>query len=90
MLKPLPAALAFIDQYRLHESGLENATWRTNEFESLVWDCLFGRKRTSIDFRVELDDGCLLTDARHRKLLDSIMLIHFQSWAISGRVHVEI
>lgn len=72
MPKPLPAALAFIDQYRLGEFGLEHATWRTSDFDSLVWDCLFGNTRTSIDFRVSLADGSLLTNARHRKLLVSI------------------
>lgn len=72
MHNPLPAELSFINQYRLTDTTLEYAAWRINEFDSDVWECLFGKARTFIDFRKRLDDGSLLTDGRNRLLLGRI------------------
>jgi hypothetical protein len=65
---PLPAELQFLEglvgdrefQYR-------KAEWRIEEFDSDVWQTSLG---LTIDFRVKLDDGRLLTDRKHRPVLD--------------------
>ncbi|MCX4170309.1 MULTISPECIES: hypothetical protein [Paraburkholderia] len=56
----------------MDQNTLEHASWRTSEFKSDVWECVFGTTRTSIDFRKTLDDGRLLTDSKHQPLLDDI------------------
>jgi integrase len=70
--RPLPDELGFINLFRLDRNTLEHASWRISAFELDVWECEFGKKRTSIDFRKTLDDGCLLTDRKHEALLFNI------------------
>lgn len=45
------------------------AKWRKASFEADVWTTIFG---LTIDFNVKLENGDLLTSAKHRVLLDSI------------------
>ncbi|WP_323001614.1 hypothetical protein [Denitromonas sp.] len=82
------AELSFISRYRVTDTTLEYAAWRTNEFESDVWECLFGKSRTAIDFRKRLDNSGLLTDGCNRHLLGSIKrFLCLQTHpALTGRV----
>lgn len=72
MRSNLPSELSFINEYWATENALEYASWRISPFDAPVWECLFGKSSTVIDFRKVLDDGTLLTDFNNHVLLQSI------------------
>jgi len=50
--------------------------WLSNPFEDEIWTFTFGKWNSlSIDFRVKLEDGSLLTDTSNRELLET-----FKCW----------
>ncbi|MBL8517310.1 MAG: hypothetical protein JNM76_10125 [Betaproteobacteria bacterium] len=71
----LPKELDFLQCY-LGDRELEYQTafWLLSPFNSETWKCEFGYTRFSLDFRVRLDDGLLLTSARHSELLRTLKL----------------
>jgi hypothetical protein len=69
----LPAALGFLRRVLGdRETEYREASWRNCAFEAEIWP---NRLVSDIDFRVELDDGTLLTDERHGQLLEI-----FKAW----------
>lgn len=72
MLNPLPDELSFINEYRLDNINSNQAKWLINAFEDEVWRCRFGKSVISIDFRITLADGSLLTHPSNSQLLEAI------------------
>lgn len=72
MLNPLPDELSFINEYRLEKANLGRPRWLTNAPEDDVWQCRFGKKVISIDFRITLADGSILTHRSNSQLLEAI------------------
>lgn len=69
MLNPLPDELSFINEYQLETASSNRAKWLTNAFEDDVWQCRFGKSVISIDFRITLADGSLLTHRANAQFL---------------------
>lgn len=73
----LPAELDFLheiigDRKQLYQS----ASWLKSQFKDNIWKCDLGKnRRFTLDFRIRLDDGRLLTEPHHNDLL-----ITFKSW----------
>ena len=72
MLNQLPDELSFINEYQLKNVTLGQAKWLTNAFQDEVWRCRFGKTVISIDFRITLADGSLLTHPSNSQLLGAI------------------
>lgn len=72
----LPQELDFITRPLDASSKLfRSAEWLKSGFDEPVWRIrisLKAKRDTVLDFRVRLDDGLLLTDPRHKGLLESI------------------
>jgi hypothetical protein len=67
------ADLDFLNDYTRTHAQFRRARWLpANSYEQAVWTCEFGKARMRIDFGIRLEDGSLLTDRRHRALLDTI------------------
>jgi hypothetical protein len=64
----------FSDEVHLDEAPpFTTAEWLLNGFDSLVWQVNFGHKKPlSLDWRVELDNGDLLTAPQHSMLWKSL------------------
>lgn len=72
MLKLLPLQLDFINKFRTTGQDLEHAAWRDSPFIADVWKCTFGDAKRTIDFRIRLDDGSLLTAPKNQLFLEQI------------------
>lgn len=49
--------------------------WLKSDFNHSVWDCLFGRSKKRIDFRIKLEDSSLLTDSKNSQFLYTLKYI---------------
>lgn len=71
-LEQLPAELAFLaDIIGDRSSQYQTATWLKCDFSAKTWKCVFGGKEFTLDFQVAMEDGSLLSEPRHGKLLDT-------------------
>lgn len=68
----LPKVLQFINQYRVSHNSLDSADWRISNFNTDIWECVFGTEKMAIDFNKRLYDGSQLTDVKNRELLNSL------------------
>lgn len=46
--------------------------WLLSDFDDVEWNCLFGKRKRQIDFRVRLENNSLLTDGVNAKFLYTI------------------
>jgi len=68
--------LAFLEEINGdRKRQYRSASWRKSPYDNDVWQCTFGKTSFNVDFHIKLEDGSLLTNARHRPLLDI-----FKSW----------
>lgn len=74
MHKPLPVELDFINNFRTVGQDVVDAQWRDSPFEADLWECTFADVKRTIDFRIELDDGSLLTAPKNRPFLNKIKI----------------
>ena len=67
----LPPELDFLAPFLVEASeAYRYASWLLNDFDAEVWEYSFGYKKPkNLDWRVQLGDGSLLTDAKNRNLL---------------------
>lgn len=95
MLEILPAELSFLNDYDIVNGSLHSADWLQTPFSSEVWECTFNGRNAhniTIDFRVHLEDGSLLTSPEHASLLLSMkefLCVQTHPYAICGKSLAE-
>jgi hypothetical protein len=75
VIEMLPTELSFLNDYDITDGSLHSADWLQSSFNSEVWECSFNGRNAhdiTIDFRVRLEDGTLLTSPEHANLLLSM------------------
>jgi len=67
----LPPELDFLAPFLVEPSeAYRYASWLLNDFDAEVWEYSFDYKKPKyLDWRLQLDDGSLLTDAKNQNLL---------------------
>ena len=50
----------------------QSATWLLSGFEESVWNCQFEKLKITLDFRIQLEDGSLLTAGKNEILLRTL------------------
>jgi hypothetical protein len=88
MARPLPDQLEFLLRPVTESREPTTAPWLLSSFSAEVWHCQFGSVKRVIDFRVELDDGSLLTEPKNNWLLVRIkqfLCLQTSALLIGGR-----
>lgn len=73
-LENLPTELFFLKEILADRSGqYRDASWLRSNFDDDVWECKFGDNvQAQIDFRISIDRGSLLTEAKNRNILETM------------------
>jgi len=73
--------LQFLSEFRNPRQVLyRHAPWLKNGYDDMIWECQFGTATSfKIDFQVKLNDGTLLSENKHKSLLETL-----KSWICSS------